>query len=305
MFQEDTSPPPAPKPAFPRAAGIVLAAVVVLLAVGGYAAVTTRMNQSDAQSSQRLTALEQQVKDQALTISALQDKLHVSASELAQLRSTADDVQHRVALAQSQLANTQKEASTLAAAQQQTASDLASVKQDTGQQLGAINGSLTGVKSDVSQTRTDLTKTQADLAATEASLKTAVGDLGVQSGLIATTRGDLDALEKRGERTYTEFKLTKTKEPVRTGPVSLQLKSVDTKHGKYTVDVIADDVRITKKDKTVDEPVQFYTNAGRATQRALDELVVYQVGKNEIIGYISSPKYPDNTAATAPPAVGH
>lgn len=301
MFQEDTTPTPPAKPAFPRAAGIVLTAVVVLLAVGGYAAVSSRLNQSDAAQSQRIAALEQQVKEQAGTVAVLQDRLHLSDSELAQLRSAAADAQSRLNQAQTAF---QKQASDLAAAEQRTATDLASVKQDTGQQLGAINGSITGVKGDVSQTRTDLAKTQSDLEATQASLKTAIGDLGVQSGLIATTRTDLDALERRGERTITEFKLDKTKEPQRVGPVELKLDSVDVKHGKYSVDVIADDARITKKDKTLDEPVQFYTNAGR-TSRALNEMVVYQINKNEIIGYISSPKYADTAASNPNPGSGH
>lgn len=60
---------------------------------------------------------------------------------------------------------------------------------------------------------------------------------------------------------------------------------------------MADDAKIVKKDKNVDEPVQFYTDAGRST-RALNEMVVYQINKNEIVGYIASPKYPSSASDT-------
>ena len=97
--------------------------------------------------------------------------------------------------------------------------------------------------------KTDIQKTQTDLAATNAKLERAIGDLGVQSGLIAHTASELDALKRKGERNYYDFTLHKgARTPVST--VSLQLKKVDPKKSKFTLNVMADDRTIEKKDRT-------------------------------------------------------
>src|SRR5262249_47702075 len=112
------------------------------------------------------------------------------------------------------------------------------------------------------------------------------GDLGQQSGLIAKTREDLEYLKHRGDRNYYEFTLSKSKKPSPVGTVSLELKKADAKKGKYTLNVIADDRTIEKKDKNVSEPVQFYS--GR--DRQLFELVVFNIDKDRVTGYLSTPK---------------
>jgi len=264
--------------------GIVLALAIAAVAIGGFVWV----NQTNQKLAAQVAALQSTTQTQSADLEALRNRLHMSADELARLSSTANAVQHTVSQTQAQLDATRRQAQTLAQQQQQAASELAAVKQDTGTQLGAINGQITGVKGDVTSNKQDIAKTQADLAATQAQLKSAVGDLGVQSGLIATTRGELDTLEKSGQRSYFEFKLTKTKQPVKVGPIQLQLKKVDFKHEKYTLDVYADDAKVEKKDKTLNEPVQFLVGSNHA----LEELVVYQMDKNTIVGYVSAPKYP-------------
>ncbi|MGH9479826.1 MAG: hypothetical protein ACRD1A_11390, partial [Terriglobales bacterium] len=218
----------------------------------------------------------------------LQDRLHLSTAALDRLRATSSDVQQKVTRAQAQLATTQRQAQTLAQQQQQAASDLANAQQQTGQQLGAINGQITGVKGNVATNQKAIASTQAELEATQAQLKSTIGDLGVQSGLIATTHDQLTALEKRGQRAYFEFKLTKTKQPVRVGAIGLRVTKIDVKHARYTLEVYADDARVEKKDKTLNEPVQFYVGSGHA----LNELVVYQMDKHTLIGYLSAPKFP-------------
>ena len=123
-----------------------------------------------------------------------------------------------------------------------------------------------------------------------------VGDLGVQSGLIARNHEDVETLKRLGERNIYEFSITKAKEASKVGPVSITLRKVDVKKYKFTVGVMADDKNIEKKDKTVGEPVQFYVRGARAPY----ELVVFDVGKDKISGYLSTPK----DAAAAPPAAG-
>ncbi len=292
MFEEDTTPPPAPKPGVGRTAIIVLSLALVAIAGGG-AYWVSQLNQN---LTQQVTALQAQTKTQADDLHVLQDRLHISADELDRLASTTTAVQSTVSQTRAQLANTQQATQSLAQQQAAAETEIASVKQDTGTQIGAINGSLTGVKSNVATNTQQITATQKELEETKAQLKSAVGDLGVQSGLIATTRNQLDVLEKMGQRAYFEFHLGKTKQPQRLGAIELQVKKVDLKHERYTVDIYADDIKVEKKDRNVNEPVQFLVGSNHT----LNELVVYSMDKNTITGYLSAPKFPD--AATATPA---
>jgi len=154
------------------------------------------------------------------------------------------------------------------------------------EQLGQVSGEIAGVKTDVGGVKTDVASTKADLEATKASLKSMQGDMGVQSGLIATTRSDLDALKHKGDRNYYEFTLLKGAKPQPVATVSLELKKTDAKKGKFTMNVTADDKTIEKKDRNIAEPIQFY--CGR--DHLLFELVVWSVDKNKATGYLSTPK---------------
>jgi len=154
------------------------------------------------------------------------------------------------------------------------------------EQITAVSGDIAGVKTDVGGVKTDLGQTKTDLAATKAKLESTVGDLGLQSGLIARTRDDLEVLKHRGDRQYYEFTLLKGAKPQAVSTVSLQIRKIDTKRGKYTLNVTSDDKTIEKKDRNVNEPIQFYT--GR--DHMLYELVVWTLDKNKATGYVSTPK---------------
>ena len=154
------------------------------------------------------------------------------------------------------------------------------------EQITAVSGDIAGVKTDVGGVKTDVAQTKTDLAATRAKLESAVGDLGLQSGLIAKTRDDLEVLKHRGDRQYYEFTLLKGAKPQPVSTVSLQLKKTDAKRGKFTLNVTSDDKTIEKKDRNVNEPIQFYT--GR--DHMLYELVVWTLDKKKATGYVSTPK---------------
>jgi len=154
------------------------------------------------------------------------------------------------------------------------------------QQISAVTGEVAGVKTDVGGVKTDVASTRADLEATKAKLESTIGDLGLQSGLVAKTRDDLEILKHKGDRNYYEFTLIKGAKPQPVSTVSLQLRKVDPKRGKFTLNVTSDDKTIEKKDRNVSEPIQFYT--GR--DHMLYELVVWSVDKNKASGYLSTPK---------------
>ena len=145
---------------------------------------------------------------------------------------------------------------------------------------------MASVKTDVGGVKTDVAATKSDLEATKSQLQRVMGDAGVMSGLIATNHGELEILKHKGDRNYIEFTLQKGAKPTLLSTVKLQLKKVDEKHSKYTMNVSADDRNIEKKDKNLDEPVQFYTGK----DPVLYELVVNVMEKNKVSGYLSTPK---------------
>jgi cell division protein FtsB len=149
--------------------------------------------------------------------------------------------------------------------------------------VNKLNGDVTGVKNDLDQTK--------------AKLERATGDMGVMSGLIARNHDDVEELKRRGDRNYYEFTLQKSKTPERVGPVSIALNKTDQKRSKYTLTVLADDKSIEKKDKTSGEPVQFYVKG--TAHSAPYEIVVFDVNKNQITGYLSTPKTAGGATAAA------
>ena len=142
------------------------------------------------------------------------------------------------------------------------------------------------MKTDVGTVRTDLSTTQANVEKTGADLKRAMGDMGVMSGLIATNSKDLQALRDLGERNYFEFTLKKGEMTKKVGNLTLTLKKSDPKRNRYTIAVLADDKTVEKRDRTINEPVQLYTGNSRQPY----EIVVNQVQKDGVVGYLAAPK---------------
>ncbi len=131
-----------------------------------------------------------------------------------------------------------------------------------------------------------LSRVSGDLENTGADVKRVEGDLINVSGIVATNAHELSALKEQGERDYFEFALGKTKGPQKVGDIRLFLKKTDPKHNRYTVEVLADDKKVEKKDRTVNEPVQLYLSGSSQAY----EIVVNQVKKNEVVGYVAVPK---------------
>ncbi len=244
---------------------IVLAIVFVAAAVYGYVTTDQRVEKltSDLSSSQaKVAELQKRMQASEAQEETLGEKLGMTKKELAQRAAALQAEQQAAETRLEKEANAQKA------------------------EIGQVSGEVAGVKTDVGGVKTDVASTKADLEATKAKLQSAVGDLGVQSGLIANTRGDLEVLKHKGDRNYYEFTLARGAKPQPVATVSLQLKKVDPKRGKFTVNVTSDDKTIEKKDRNISEPIQFYS--GR--DHLLFELVVWTVDKNKATGYLSTPK---------------
>jgi predicted nucleic acid-binding Zn-ribbon protein len=195
-----------------------------------------------------------------------------------------------------------------------TQEDLQKARQQTKVSAATYNKKLTGFESnvntqlatkasaeDVNKLGGDVTGVKNDLEATKSKLERTSGDMGVMSGLIARNHDDLEELRRKGDRNYYEFTLQKAKTPQHIGPVQLSLNKADPKKSKYTMTVLADDKTIEKKDKTAGEPVQFYVKG--TARYSPYEIVVFDVGKNQVTGYLSTPKSAGaSTAASNAPA---
>jgi hypothetical protein len=231
------------------------------------------------------------------TLRGEQQKLDASSQQNTALSQRLDETNERmraqaqtlgqsVGLTQKQLEDKSNE---LIAAQRTVTATTARLQREqnaTSKQIGAVQTDVSSVKSDVGGVKTDVATTQADLAQTKTQLTRVMGDSGVMSGLIATNHDELEELKHRGDRNYYEFTLHKGAPAQNVGTIKVQLKKVDQKRSKYTLAVNSDDRNIDKKDKNLDEPVQFYS--GKTP--ALFEIVVNNISKNEVTGYLSTPK---------------
>jgi multidrug efflux pump subunit AcrA (membrane-fusion protein) len=246
---------------------ILLFVAIVFVAVSVYGYVTTQ---------QHVDKLTKDLTDSQNQVAELKNRMQTAeASE--------ETLAHQVGLTKKELS---QRAAELQAQQKSAESRLEKEESEAKAQIGQVSGEVAGVKTDVGGVKTDVASTRADLESTKAKLQSAVGDLGVQSGLIANTRGDLEVLKHKGDRNYYEFTLLRGAKPQPVATVSLQLKKIDAKHGKFTVNVTSDDKTIEKRDRNIAEPIQFYS--GR--EHLLFELVVWTVDKNKATGYLSTPK---------------
>jgi hypothetical protein len=156
---------------------------------------------------------------------------------------------------------------------------VAATKEESKASVAAVSTEVASVKSQADSTKAELERTISDLTSTR-------GDLGIQSGLIATNSRELSALRARGERVYTEFRIAKSKEPQRVGDFQIRLTKADAKKNRYTVEVTFDDKKVEKKDRTANEPVQFMMPKTSTPY----ELIVNEVRKDLIVGYVSAPR---------------
>jgi len=167
-------------------------------------------------------------------------------------------------------------------------------------QLKELRARLDEQQKLLSQTQDEVARNRTDL---EGSLNATRDDL---NGSIAKTHEELVALAKRGERSYFEFDLTKSKQFQRVGPLTLSLRRTDTKHKNYDVQMMVDDNQLTKKHVNLYEPIWIHTeNESQPVQ-----VVVNRVEKNLIHGYVSAPKYKPSElaaigAATVTPVAAH
>lgn len=266
--------------------GLLIGALVLLAGANVY--LYTQVNQLKADLAKNADATQARIDklDEANSLSARANQQRVDElkQQLERARRQAnmaagdakEEALKKVEETRAQLQAAQQQA------EQQLTSDISKVREQTdtvNTRVTQVSTDVTGVKGDVATTRSQLEKTVADL-------KRATGDIDGHSVLIATNAKELSALKALGERNFIEFNIKKAKTPQKVGDVSIVLKNADFKKNRYTIELTADDKTTEKKDRGINEPVQFLTSKAKQPY----ELVVNDIKKDNIIGYLSVPK---------------
>ena len=266
--------------------GLLAAGLIIALAGDGYLWSKSNGLMNEISSTQSGTQAQISKLNDATTTLLQQEQARLEAltEEMQQkVKGANDSASIAIRRARTEAQKQGEELSQrLAEQQQQVSGELDQLKSATttaSSKITEVSTDVDTVKQNVASTRTDLDKTGADL-------KRVMGDMGVMSGLIATNSKDLDALRALGERNYFEFDLTKAQGMKKIGDVVLTLKKADPKRNRFTVDVLADDKHVEKKDKTMNEPVQLYLSGNMQPY----EIVINQVKKDEVVGYLATPK---------------
>jgi len=198
----------------------------------------------------------------------VKEKLGITQRELDAARAQAEQMRsEQQKTAQEIKAQLSKKAETAQVSQ---------LKEETSSKIGAVSGEVTNVKTDVEKTKKDLEAARRELLDVRDTL----------SSQIAHNASELGDLRRKGERNYIEFDLDKKQGFKKVGDIALRLTKLDIKKKKYSLMVSVDDNTLEKKDKTVDEPVQFLVGKDRLRY----EIVIYQVNKASVTGYLSVPK---------------
>lgn len=224
------------------------------------------------------------------------EKMRIDSSEEVQRsRRSVDLLQARLAQQRRAAEQAVGQAKIAAEQQVQTLQDKVAQEQALQQQaIAQVKQTADTATTSISNVSTDLGTTKSKLEETVANLKRATGELDNHSSLIATNGKELEALKELGERNYAEFTITRSKQATRVGDVMVLLKKADVKRNRFTIAVTVDDKTVEKKDRTINEPIQFYTSKARQP----DEIVVNQVRKDTIVGYLASPKVQNGRAGT-------
>ncbi len=219
------------------------------------------------------------------TLSSLQSELDLARREFeSQAGEFGQEAMRRVELIATRFAQEQQRQSHV---EQQLRSELSRVKDETQSRIGEVSSEVGTVKSQVAASRLAMERSVA-------ALRRVNGELGIQSGLIATNHRELEALKTVEERNYFEFNVPRTKRPIKVSDVSLLLKKTDAKRSQFTMEILSGDKRLEKRDRGLNEPLQFYVSKVKGPYEKVEdelyEVIVNEVRRDRVIGYLATPK---------------
>jgi chromosome segregation ATPase len=255
-----------------------IAVAVAILAIASVVAIGTGYS-----AANRATKIEQELSAQVQTqTSSLRDSVDMLSKRVKQTEETTAQSQgelsvvtDRLKLTQGELARARKQGKLF---QEQSAKNLEDMEASVRTELAAKASA-----DDVNNLSGDVSGVKTDLESTKQNLQMAKGELGT---LIARNHEEIDQLRRLGQRDYFEFTLSGKGTREKLGNIQVELRGTNTKRHQFTLALFADDLRLEKKNRSVNEPIYFYTRGTRAPL----ELVVNEVGKNKVVGYLSAPK---------------
>jgi uncharacterized protein (DUF2141 family) len=254
-----------------------LPAIIVLglVAVGGLAFgwnANSKLDATQQAVAAQVNTLKQGVEQD---MSSLKDRVVQDEKANADLQGDLKVVTDKLKITQGQL---KKARSETAKAVEETTTKLSALDTSVHTELATKAGSddLKNVDTKVGGVRTDLDSTREDL-------KMARSEMGT---LIARNHDEIDQLRRLGERDYVEFTIAGKNKPQKVGNLTVELKGVNEKRGQYSVAMTAEDRRLEKKNRAMNEPVFFYLSGTKIPE----ELVINKIGKDTISGYVSIPK---------------
>jgi uncharacterized protein (DUF2141 family) len=263
-----------------------LPAIIVLglVAIGGLAFGWNASSKLDATQQSVATQVKSVEQSVQQDMSSLKDRLAQDEKANTDLQGDLKVITDKLKITQGQLKKARQEA--------------VQANADAAQKLSALDTSVhtelatKAGQDDVKNVDTKVTAVSADLNTTKDELKMAKSDMGT---LIARNHDEIDQLRRLGERDYVEFTIAGKNKPQKVGNVTLELKGVNAKKNQVNLAMIVEDKRFEKKNRSVNEPIFFYTTGTRLPE----ELVVNKVGKDQISGYISIPKANQQQAAAS------
>jgi len=278
-----------PKPSIPRRSPALYPGIVVVLVVAMFAALAYL--HEDARSYQQQTSDE--MKKISGQLRTFESRDQANERRLADLETqlsgtvkavgaTHQELEKRTRQVQIETRRAKAELQS-ALGSKADAAQVEALKQEANSKFDNVTTEVGGVKNDVGVVKSDLATTRHDLDGTQRQLMDVRETL---TAAVAKNSSELAVLRAKGEREYFEFTVAKKNQLTKVGDIQLILTKTDQKKGKYNVKIVADDNQLEKKDRTVNEPVQFLV--GRNLVRY--ELVVNWVQKDRMGGYLSIPK---------------
>ncbi|MDP9339007.1 MAG: hypothetical protein M3P45_09075 [Acidobacteriota bacterium] len=236
--------------------------------------------------------------------SAINHANSIEQSTQASLKQNSDTLGQRLAKAEDQNQQLQSDLRVVTDKLNVTQSELVAARKQTKSATVAYEKKLNGLQTsvntelaskantdDVNKLNGDVNGVKGDLDATKNSIQMARSEMGT---LIARNHDEIDQLRRMGQRDYFEFSLTRKSGAQKVGSIQVELKDTNVKKNRYTVNVLADDKSFEKKDRSVNEPIFFYTGGSRAAL----ELVINKVTKTGATGYLSLPKSAGTASAS-------
>jgi len=257
-------------------AAVLLLAIVSIAGFGLAWRDQTRLQQMNQDYTAQFKTSQQEHTQYTANANALEQELAKANEAATSLRSDVDVVTKKLRVTQTELNKARAEAAQIREEGSKQIEEMnTAVKSElatkaSSEQLNTVSGDVTAVKTDLDGTKNDLRMARSELGT-----------------LIARNSEEISVLRRLGERDYVEFTIEGKKKPQVVGPLTVELRSVDTKKSKFTVAMVVDDLRTEKKDRLVNEPIIFYP---RGSKSQATEFVVNSVSKDKITGYVSVPK---------------